>query len=330
LSQADVVGVDDYLRRRGGSVVLLLDQHVPGPYERLMETGAWSSTSLGAGIPIAAAMPDSMFLRATEIAWPNVLPAGARALAQSAPGPRTSPDTGHSRAVVWRSPAGAGRLVVSGALDAWRFRDPAVSGFERFWQTTIADAASASPPPLSLVASTNVLAPGEETDVAVTIRSTALHARSSATDRSLPIAASVSAAAVSPANSGGTRSPLRLWPSSAVGEFHGVFRAPATSGVYRILASADGATADIPIVVAAQTSRVAPSAHDMLATWVGARGGRVLSESDPATLRASLIGALHPSPRVDLWHPMRSVWWMLPFTLALSAEWWLRRRRGLA
>ena len=27
--------------------------------------------------------------------------------------------------------------------------------------------------------------------------------------------------------------------------------------------------------------------------------------------------------------PMRSAWWILPFAACLSAEWWLRRRRGL-
>jgi hypothetical protein len=28
-------------------------------------------------------------------------------------------------------------------------------------------------------------------------------------------------------------------------------------------------------------------------------------------------------------HPMRSAWWIVPFTLCLSTEWWQRRRRGL-
>jgi hypothetical protein len=35
-------------------------------------------------------------------------------------------------------------------------------------------------------------------------------------------------------------------------------------------------------------------------------------------------------PRAETWHPMRSAWWIIPFALALSGEWWLRRRRGLA
>ena len=28
-------------------------------------------------------------------------------------------------------------------------------------------------------------------------------------------------------------------------------------------------------------------------------------------------------------HPMRSVWWIVPFAACLSVEWWQRRRRGL-
>jgi hypothetical protein len=30
------------------------------------------------------------------------------------------------------------------------------------------------------------------------------------------------------------------------------------------------------------------------------------------------------------WHPMRSPWWIVPLTLALAGDWWLRRRRGWA
>jgi hypothetical protein len=28
-------------------------------------------------------------------------------------------------------------------------------------------------------------------------------------------------------------------------------------------------------------------------------------------------------------HPMRSAWWMVPFSGCLAIEWWMRRRRGL-
>jgi len=43
-----------------------------------------------------------------------------------------------------------------------------------------------------------------------------------------------------------------------------------------------------------------------------------------------LIRRTVASPRFSIArHPMRSAWWMLPFAACLSAEWWMRRRRGL-
>jgi hypothetical protein len=42
------------------------------------------------------------------------------------------------------------------------------------------------------------------------------------------------------------------------------------------------------------------------------------------------VGSTATAPPVPIVRrPMRSVWWMLPFAACLSAEWWLRRRRGL-
>jgi hypothetical protein len=46
-------------------------------------------------------------------------------------------------------------------------------------------------------------------------------------------------------------------------------------------------------------------------------------------LERFLRGAV-TSPRTTVVrHPMRSTWWILPFAICLSAEWWLRRRGGL-
>ena len=47
-------------------------------------------------------------LSVTEIAWPAALPPGAAVLASA-----------DQRPAIWRTPTGPGRLVVSGALDAW-------------------------------------------------------------------------------------------------------------------------------------------------------------------------------------------------------------------
>jgi hypothetical protein len=54
-----------------------------------------------------------------------------------------------------------------------------------------------------------------------------------------------------------------------------------------------------------------------------------LLAADAGSLASKLVSAIHPADRRMTWHPMRSAWWIVPFVLALSGEWWLRRRRGL-
>ena len=41
---------------------------------------------------------------------------------------------------------GRGRLIMSGALDAWRYRDRDTDAFDRFWRSAISGAAQATPP----------------------------------------------------------------------------------------------------------------------------------------------------------------------------------------
>jgi hypothetical protein len=131
-------------------------------------------------------------------------------------------------------------------------------------------------------------------------------------------------------DSSGQRRNIVLSPGSGIGEFRGAFRAPSAPGIYRIVASADGASAEVPIVVAAAMSLPKPDHDDLLPAWLTSRGGRTIPASHLDELPALLTRALRPSPRSEIWHPMRSAWWILPFALALSAEWWMRRRRGLA
>ena len=147
MTDRDVTGLDAFLRRHGGGVVLLLDQRANGPYERLSEVGQWSGTTSGEAMRIDPIAPDSGGLRAGEIAWPERLPAGAEPIARSVP---PSGDTLKSRPVVWRSAVGAGRLVVCGALDAWRTRDSSTSAFDTFWESTIAETADAGPPAVTV------------------------------------------------------------------------------------------------------------------------------------------------------------------------------------
>ncbi|MEP6494598.1 MAG: hypothetical protein ABJF01_18075 [bacterium] len=317
LGDNDVVAIDAFLRRRGGGVVLLFDRRAPGRYDKLTNVDTWVDDSTGKTLSVVPINGDSATLRASDLAWPSHLPAGAEAIAHI-----VSPASDTGRAIVWRSAVGAGRLVVNGALDSWRFRDPTLSGFDRFWTTTIAEAASAAPAPITIHLATAVLAPGEESKIAVSVRDAELSG-----DR--PSHSSVTATLES-TTSGAAPISVRLQPSGAAGQFEGAIGAPILAGVYRVVVSADGNRAEAPVVVATNAMHPATDAPDLLTAWVNARGGRALSESRLGELTAALRQAIHPAPHLEIWNPMRSPWWIVPFALALSAEWWLRRRRGMA
>ena len=61
-------------------------------------------------------------------------------------------------------PRGDGRLLLSGAMDAWRFRAADNGAFDRFWQSTIAGLALAVPPPIAIGVDPPLLRPGERGD----------------------------------------------------------------------------------------------------------------------------------------------------------------------
>jgi hypothetical protein len=303
LSSADVAGLEAFMRRRGGSVVLLLDEAVSGPVERLIDVPAWRTAS--GDQPVLVATQDSLSLQATSFIWPTVLPAASEITA------------GADRAIVWREPVGAGTLLVSGARDAWRFRDPASSSFDRFWRTTIGDAADRTPPPLRVVTSNDIVAPGARFEISAALRDEAIDANPTGP---LQVRATLSG--------GGDSTPVRLWPSG-VGGFDGSVRAPDVAGPYLITVSVGGRTAELPVVVSGAPHRVTRGAEARLVDLVRATNGAILPASQLDRLSALLRQAIHVEPRAVTWHPMRSTWWIIPFVLALSSEWWLRRRRGL-
>jgi hypothetical protein len=224
--------------------------------------------------------------------------------------------------VIWRLPVGAGRLVVSGALDAWRFRDAATSAFDAFWRGLIAESASASSPPIRIDIDRPVLQPGETTEVVVTLREPALADLPGA----LPVRASVSAAL----EGEGDRTSIRLWPDGPVGRFSGSIRSPASPGTFRVMVESGDAFADSPLIVTDEVARPARVEPDLVSAWARAHGGVVFAESARGQLRESLTRTLQMGRRPEMWHPMRSAWWIVPFALALGFEWWWRRRRGLA
>jgi hypothetical protein len=136
LTAADVRALDRFMRERGGSVVLLPDARVDaGPVRDLMPGSMLSQVLLEkpASLEVQATMPR---LDASEILVAREVVSGADVLARM---------SGSNDAVVFASPRGDGRLLFSGALDAWRFRGDRQARFDRFWRSAIAGTRSRLP-----------------------------------------------------------------------------------------------------------------------------------------------------------------------------------------
>src|SRR6185436_3898624 len=110
------------------------------------------------------------------------------------------------------------RLLISGAMDAWRYRAAADGAFDRFWQATVAALALAAPPPLEVVVTPPAPGPRERAEVSVRLRSPA----------PVPVAASVDGI------------PIRLWPEAEAGVFRGTFTARSAPGRMEMTAMAGG------------------------------------------------------------------------------------------
>lgn len=308
LSANDVAGLEAFMRRRGGSVVELLDESGPAPLERLTGVHSWTSFAGNQLMSSTMVGNDSLALQSTNRVFPAPLPPGAESVA------------GGADAIVWREPVGAGTLIVSGALDAWRFRDPAMSSFDRFWQTVLGDAANRAAQPVTLAASGAIVAPGEKIDLTASLRDEAIGGDAHDVGP-LQVRAAIGAASDS-------ATAVHLWPR-AVGQLVGRIRAPEAPGLYNVALSVGGRRATLPFVVARDARPVVPATEARLVDWVRATHGAVVPASEIPRLASLLASAIRIEPRTVTWHPMRSGWWVIPFVLALSGEWWLRRRRGL-
>jgi hypothetical protein len=318
LTDRDVAGLDRFLRERGGSVVLLLDVRARGPFERLTRVREWRYRDVDRGTQIVPVSGDTASLRASQQYAPAVLPTGATPLADTGAVAEGDP-------VLWATAVGAGRLVVSGALDAWRYRERELSAFDRVWQQLVVEAAAIAVPPVSVTLAESVLAPHEETRVHVSVRSASLRRPADGAAETRVSAELAFGDSASP-----TRAPISLWPGGQPGELLGTVRAPAEPGIARVVVIADGHRTETPLLIDPVRQRAASDGTQLLAAWVAARGGTMRPASELERFSQTLGESLQADQRPERWHPMRSMWWLLPFALALSSEWWLRRRRGLA
>jgi hypothetical protein len=299
LSSRDVDGLAAFMRRRGGSVVLLLDRSPDGaPFQRLAGGGRWATSDRDEPSTLQNAFEGSLEIQASELAWPAELPPGATPLV-------SRPD---GAAILWQAPVGLGRLIVSGALDAWRFRGADQAGFDRFFQSIIGEAALAAAPPLDVIVHPTLAMPFEPVTIRARLRGAAAEAAA--------LTASM-----------GDR-PVTLWPNGAPGEYVGTVRAPAAPGPHAVRARASDGEASTSMIVATRVERPTEPARSVLTQWIAARGGAVIDDSRLTELGPALDRVLDAAIRPVEWHPMRSGWWMVPFALAAGGEWWLRRRAG--
>lgn len=295
---AEARSLERFARERGGAVVLLLDRLDTGPFASLLGVTLADVHGLER-VKISSAAGN---LIATELA----LPRGGliTALARATIGGGETP-------VIWQSALGAGRIVVNGALDAWRYRTREDSGFAKFWADAIGAAAAASPAPLVLTTDSLIVAPGATFEVRAVVRDAQL------------------ADPARPAPAVELEGPLTFWPDAERGVFRASVKAPDTAGNHRI--EVRGSTAQGVQLQQALNYVVAPLEHrpdpPMMLAWTTSHGGAVVT-GDVADLVSRVRAAVNAREERTPTHPMRSMWWLPVFVILLGVEWWIRRRRG--
>jgi hypothetical protein len=294
LSSGDVERLERFVRIRGGSVVLPLDRRPTGPAARLIPAIVEERNE-------AEARPVGE-LRASEFL-----------IFGSGPGVSVL-EAAESRPVIVSRAMGRGRVIASGALDAWRSRR--ADRFRRFWTSLIADAAPAAPAALNVRLTPVVVSPHQEVRLAVSQHSID------------PISGELTASAV--LRCGDTRESVRLWPGAQPGHFTGVVTAPA-SGSCEVEASIDGVArrrASATFLVSSDLRRLTAS-RATLASAAAAHGAPLYRAGQEGELAARARELLPRGQAPRDTHPMRSPWWLVAFVGCLAAEWSLRRRRGL-
>jgi hypothetical protein len=317
LPAAEVQALRSFVRRRGGTVVLLPDKRPAGRYLDLLPPVGFDELLVERPI---ALRPESgrpaEALQASEFAIPRDL-AGGDGLA--------SLDHGKGlRPVIVSWPLGAGRVVFSGALDSWRYRAASDVAFARFWTARIGEAAIEAPRRLELSSTPGVVRPGEEIAVRVQLRPTEFDETRS------PIRLPAVRASLSGRN--GVYELIRLWPTPETGVFEGRLKAPQ-AGQYGLSATTDtGATAYDVVTVVADAQPVAGSyenVRDAMRSVAESTGGVAVTATDLTPLERYLRSLPAKTAEQSV-HPTRSLWFALTFMALTCGEWTIRRRRGLA
>jgi hypothetical protein len=291
LTAADVDLLERFVRVRGGSVILLPDRRPSGVVTRLLPPIARERRGQQPQ-PVGS-------LRASELL-----------VFEANTGVSILESAGNEPVIVSRA-LGRGRVVISGALDAWRHRD-ASGQFGRFWAALAADAAAAAGPSISAVVGSPVMNRGERTTVTIETRSL----------RAPPGAVDVQAQVICATG----EQPVRVWPGARPGTYEGTIVADG-SGACRVHARVGERQVAARLVITNQVER--PFSEAALEAAIGAHGGIVADGGDHARLAARARDQLPARRENRPTHPFRSPWWIAPFAACLGGEWFLRRRRGL-
>lgn len=296
LTASEVSALEDYLQRRGGTVLLVPDRVPSGAVERLL-AHRWREQ-------LTPAKERAGPFTGNEWLIPEGLDDLDAVMVDSERGP-----------VVISSPSGGGRIVVAGAMDAWRHRGDGGS-FDSFWRSLVADLARASGDPVTVSVVPSVVRPGDRAHVTV-------RARSSRARTEWQAQASLLC-------SGQPERPVRLWPGHAPGEFEGTVRPDPAASQCVVRAAVDGlGEGRAAMLVTRDPVETGQTGESALRALVDRSGGSDVKVTGVGSV-VDAMAALAPDSRTpESRYPMRSAWWLLPFVACVGGEWWLRRRAGL-
>ena len=311
-----VQALERFMRVRGGVVLLLFDNTGASAFDHLIGHGSWRAPVLTSPRSIRRVGDTTTLLRVSEAAAPTTLPADAGVLA-------TMEAEGADTPAVFHVSVGAGRLVVSSALDAWRYREPEQSAFMRAWPELVGDLAAMALPPITVAAGTTA---NNEVRVNVWVRDAAV----------IPSNDTWAGSVSGGFTSNSRTESLALYPTAQLGMLEGRFRAPDTTALVMVSASVtnqNGVTAQQRVELMfrglAESGDVTQP-DEFLPLWIAAHGGLLVPHAELGQLSSRLDSLVGGEKQAATVFPMRSPWWLLPFSFALGAEWWLRRRRGWA
>ena len=307
LRPGDLRALDRFAAERGGTVILMPDRRLPESVRKQFALPPSEEVLLDRPLAVEGGVAP---VRASELLLFTV-DSKARSVVELA----AVTHAGGRRAVVIAVQHGEGQVIVSGLLDAYRYRGD--GGSDPFWRSLAADAAMAAQPPIAVRLDPAVARPGDRITVRAELGA-GLLTRSPDGMHTPEITAAVTSMS-------GETDVIRLWPGPRVGSFTADIPSPSEGG-YTVRVTAGAASTEVPLLVARDVVHPAQPVSRALEYMANASGGALLGDADAARDALAAIARGEQSTTI---HPMRSGWWIVPFAGLLAAEWGIRRRAGL-